>query len=138
MMVLGPSHWHVNKHVLHSTYLLQIRLLFRLGQELLMCFPGNQIARILRSAGSSTPVKLDAHGRQRALSECCVVPVSSQSALEMAITTAYLCVNNVKPSFAFSSMSSTPVTGSSNLARQVNANVNAASHWPVDLRLGYR
>lgn len=47
MMVLGPSHWHVNKQVLHSTYLLQIRLLFRLGQELLMCFPGNQSSQNL-------------------------------------------------------------------------------------------
>jgi hypothetical protein len=79
---------------------------------------------------------MDAHGMQHALSK--YGKVISQSALEMAIAEAYLWINNVKASFAFSSMSSRLVTDSSNLARQVSANANAASHWSVNLQLVYR
>jgi hypothetical protein len=45
---------------------------------------------------------MDAHGMQHALSK--YGKVISQSALEMAIAEVYLWVNNVKASFAFSSM----------------------------------
>jgi hypothetical protein len=47
---------------------------------------------------------------------------------------AHLLSNSDNASFPFSSMSSTLVTVSENLAQQAPANLSAISHWSVDLR----